>query len=120
MKTQLDGEDCKELLQLLINQTISDYIHFFCPKDRKQRKALYTAEAFLFDDDYYVDWGEGIEYNLNDMLMLVNEKDRQPINITLMREAIKAQAYQHNFVDDKIKKNSQLRLDFLGVLDDNT
>lgn len=114
MKEELNGDDCRELLFLLINQAVSDYIHLFATKNRKERRALYTAEGFLFDDTYTISWG-GLEHNLKDVLDMLSEEDSDPINVNLMRERIKAMAYEHNFVDDKIKKNSQLRLDFLGI-----
>ena len=114
MKEELNGDDCKELLFLLINQAVSDYVHLFATKNRKERRALYTAEGFLFDDKYTISWG-GLNHNLNDLLSLIGEEDSRPIDIDLMRDQIKSMAYEHNFVNDKLKKNSQLRLDFNGV-----
>jgi hypothetical protein len=114
MKEELNGDDCKELLFLLVNQAISDYVHLFATKNRKERKALYTAEGFLFDDKYTINWG-GLDHNLSDLLSLLSEEDSDPIDIGLMRDQIKLMAYEHNFVNDKLKKNSQLRLDFQGV-----
>lgn len=111
--TNLNDHDCKEVIHLMVKQAVSDYVHFFFPKNRKQRKALYTAEGFLFDDDYLVQWGDS-ELNLEDLLFLLAENN-DPININLLREQIRRTAYEHNFEEKKIKKNAQLTLDFRGI-----
>ena len=119
MKTELDQDDIKELIFLMIRQAQSDYIHYFFPKNDKQKKALGTAEGFLFEDDYYIDFG-GRECTLKDLLQVINEYDREPMNIELMRTEVKRKAYEHNITKQNIKHNAQITLDLLGVIRDNT
>ena len=118
MKTELDYDDIKELIFLMIRQAQSDYIHYFFPKNGKQKKALGTAEGFLFDDNYSIDFG-GQERTLKDLLDIINEHDREPMNIDLMRTEVNKKAYQHNMLGLNEKKDAQITLDLLGVIRDN-
>ena len=115
----LNFEECKELMGMTIDQAVTDYVLFFYPKTQKQRKALSSAEGFLFDDTYKLNWG-GKEYSLEDMLLVVNDEDkRKPIDVGSLRKAVKKKAYSYNIEQDKIKKSAQITLDFMGVVRDN-
>lgn len=115
----LNFEECKELMGMTIDQAVTDYVLFFYPKTQKQRKALSSAEGFLFDDTYRLNWG-GKEYSLEDMLLVVNDEDkRKPIDVGSLRKAVKTKAYSYNIEQDKIKKSAQITLDFMGVVRDN-
>lgn len=92
-KTELDIDDCRELICLFIRQACSDYINFTFPRNKMERDALYTAESFLFDDDYYIQWGDK-KYNLSDMFDLAAESNETPINVHAFREKIKKKVRQ--------------------------
>lgn len=112
---ELDIEDCKYIMYKVIKQATEDYVYFYFPANRKQEREFLSAEAFLFNDDHYIDWG-GKEYNLNDFLVILNDsKCREPINVNLLREQIRRQAYERNFEEKKVKKNAQYTLDFNGL-----
>lgn len=115
----LNFEECKELMGMTIDQAVTDYVLFFYPKTQKQRKALSSAEGFLFDDTYKLNWG-GKEYSLEDMLLVLNDEDkRKPINVGSLRKAVKKKTYNYNIEQKKIKKSAQITLDFMGVLREN-
>jgi len=118
LKSELDYDDIKELIFLMIRQAQSDYIHYFFPKNSKQKKALGTAEGFLFNDDYRIDFG-GRDCTLKDLLDIINEDDREPMNVDLMRTEVKRKAYEHNLLGSNEKKDAQITLDLLGVIRDN-
>jgi len=115
----LNFEECKELMGITIDQAVTDYVLFFYPKTQKQRKALSSAEGFLFDDTYKLNWG-GKEYSLEDMLLVVNDEDkRKPIDVGSLRKTVKKKAYNYNIEQNKIKKSAQITLDFMGVVREN-
>ena len=115
----LNFEECKELMIMTIDQAVSDFVLFFYPKTQKQRKALSSAEGFLFDDTYRLNWG-GKEYSLEDMLLVVNDDGkRRPIEVEALRKAVKQKAYNHNIEQNKIKKSAQITLDFMGIVREN-
>jgi hypothetical protein len=53
-----DDEECKFLLLKVIEQAVRDFISFADSTEPELVEICLEARSFLFDDDYYIDWGE--------------------------------------------------------------
>jgi hypothetical protein len=51
-------EEARFLIIKVLDQAIKDYILFQNPTNSSEQESLESAVAFLFDDDYLIDWGE--------------------------------------------------------------
>lgn len=58
-----DEQECRIIILQVILQAVKDYEYFRNKTDPEDLEIFYTAEGFIFDDNYVVDWG-GIDMNL--------------------------------------------------------
>jgi len=67
----LTEDDGKLLLFKIVEQASRDYANFFDAKGGKDRENFLSAEAFLFDDDYLIDFGEEV-FSLEEILHILD------------------------------------------------
>lgn len=53
-----DIEECKFLLLKIIEQAVRDYVSFADSTEPELIEICQEARDFIFQDDYYIDWGE--------------------------------------------------------------
>jgi len=64
-------QECHYLILQVINQAIKDYEHYK-GKPRDEDKAIFhSANAFLFDDEYFFHWGDQ-EINLDYLCSIIS------------------------------------------------
>lgn len=57
-RTEPKLDECKTLLLHVIKQAVDDY-RAFKDKTREDHQEIWvTASGFIFDDNYYIDWGD--------------------------------------------------------------
>lgn len=54
---QPDPEESRILIYKLLEQAIRDYVQLYKSEFSHEKYAWITAKAFLFDDDYLLEWG---------------------------------------------------------------
>lgn len=64
-------EEIKFIFLKVVEQTIRDYINFAGAKTPSERFCFETANGFLFDDAYTIDWG-GSDLSLNQILAILD------------------------------------------------
>lgn len=70
-RTEPKLDECKALLLHVIKQAVDDY-QSFQNKTRDDHKEIWTtASGFIFDNEYYIQWGEQ-EINLEFICELIN------------------------------------------------
>jgi hypothetical protein len=74
-------DECRILILKMIEQAIRDYLSLRGSSAPIEQVYYHTACEFLFNDDYYIDYG-GVDRNLEDLLDILD------INITWFRERI--------------------------------
>jgi hypothetical protein len=64
-------DESKALLLHVIKQAVDDY-QIFKNKTREDHKEIWeSARRFIFDDDYYIDWGD-VQLNLEQICELIH------------------------------------------------
>lgn len=66
-----DLQECKLIFLHLINQAVKDYEHFRNKTGEEDRFNFETAEGFLFDPAYTIQWGD-LEVSLEDFCMVLD------------------------------------------------
>ena len=74
-------DECRYLILKMIEQAVRDYISLGNSSAPIERYYYETACEFLFDDDYYIDYG-GVDRNLRDLLDILD------INVDWFRERV--------------------------------
>lgn len=74
-------DECRLLILKIIEQSIRDYLSLGQSSIPIEQYYYETACGFLFDDDYYIDYG-GIDRNLTDLLDILD------IDIQWLREKV--------------------------------
>ena len=64
-------EECRFLILKVIEQAVRDFVSFADSKEPELIEVCKEARSFLFDDDYYINWGDR-EFCLSEMLDLVD------------------------------------------------
>lgn len=57
-RTAPDIQECRLIILHTINQAVKDYENFREKTKPEDREIFETADGFLFDDNYLVDWGD--------------------------------------------------------------
>lgn len=84
-------DECNHLFLHLIRQSIEDFKQLKNKTKEEYREAFLTASGFMFDDDYYIDWGEkqinleGICTHLNLDISWVRDKVMQQVKVKLQQ-----------------------------------
>jgi len=81
-KTKPKIDECKHIISKMLEQTIRDYLSLEFASAPIEKYYYDTAEAFLFEDEYRVDWG-GDHKSLQDFLDIIN------IDVDWFRERVK-------------------------------
>lgn len=95
-RTDPQLDECKSLLLHVVKQAVDDY-QSFKNKTREDHQEIWmTASGFIFDDDYYINWGEQ-QINLDqicDVLGLevnwVRNKISQQLEVKLKNDGLVA------------------------------
>ena len=74
-------DECRLIILKLIEQTIRDYLSLEHATTTSEKWYFNTAECFLFEDEYRIDWG-GEDRSLRDFLDLLD------IDIVWFREKV--------------------------------
>ena len=74
-------DECRILILKIIDQAIRDYLNLEHSNSPSERRYYEEACEFLFDADYYIDYG-GVDKNLQDLLDILD------IDIEWMRERV--------------------------------
>jgi hypothetical protein len=93
-RTEPKLDECKTLLLHVIKQAVDDY-QSFKDKTREDHKEIWlTASGFIFNDDYYIHWGDK-EINLEqicDLLSLevnwVRSRISQQLEVKLKNDGV--------------------------------
>ena len=75
-------DETRDLLIKVIEQAIRDYIRLHDTKNYVEAEDLFTAEEFLFNDDYFIDFGDE-ELNCEQILAMLS------IEIKWLRDKIR-------------------------------
>ena len=62
-----DRDDCRILLYKIIEQAVRDYVNLYRFIDNKSIENWESAVSFLFEEEYYIDWGD-YPINLKEIL----------------------------------------------------
>jgi hypothetical protein len=84
-----DEEQCRFLILKVLEQAMRDYVSFYDSIIHKEIAFWESAEAFLFDDEYYILWGN-LELTIEELLDLVN------LDIIWVREQAKKKLKERN------------------------
>lgn len=89
-------DDAITLLRVILQQAVNDYVKLSCKKLTKEEDKFnfQTAAGFLFDDDYYINYG-GMDMSCSDIVFYLTGSEP---NMSMFREGIERQ------VDDRKKK----------------
>ena len=63
-------EESRLVLLKIVEQAIRDFVNLSNSKSPGEEWAYKTAEAFLFEEEYRIDYG-GVEYSLNEILAIL-------------------------------------------------
>jgi hypothetical protein len=53
-----DPEECKFLLLKVVEQSVRDFVSLADSIEPELRETCKEARDFIFDDEYYIDWGD--------------------------------------------------------------
>lgn len=67
----VNQDETRILFLRLIERSILDYVNLAKSQAPIEQQYFQTAEGFLFDEDYYIWWGD-YQLNLEDMLAYLN------------------------------------------------
>jgi hypothetical protein len=67
----LNPEECRYIILKVLDQAIRDYCSLHSSELPNEKFAFATANAFLFDDEYRIGWGEK-EFSTEEFLMFVD------------------------------------------------
>lgn len=95
-RTTPELDECRNILLQVIKQAMDD-IQAFKDKTKPEQVEIYqTAYLFLFDDDYFIKWGD-IELNLEQICEIINldidwirQKLSQQIEVELKKDGVVA------------------------------
>lgn len=57
-RTEPKLDECKSLLLHVVKQAVDDYQSYKDKTRDDHREIWVTASGFIFDDDYYINWGD--------------------------------------------------------------
>lgn len=63
-------QECKFIILQMIYQAIKDYEHFRYKTKQEEQLIFQTAQHFLFDDEYNINWGDH-EVNLEALCSII-------------------------------------------------
>lgn len=66
-----NDEECRFVIFKTIYQAIADYMNLTDSKSEEDQFSYETAKDFLFDDDYWVQWGD-IEIKSTDLMAIAD------------------------------------------------
>lgn len=78
----LEEDDARFIILKVLDQSIRDYITLYNAVSQKEKEDWETANLFLFENDYTIDWGEW-EITPTELLDLVD------VNIEWVRDQTK-------------------------------
>ena len=84
-----DIEECRVLILKVVEQAIRDYITLADQIPKGKRELWETARDFIFDDDYFIFWGDK-ELNLEELLQNVD------LEIEYLRRSATQQFKEYN------------------------
>jgi hypothetical protein len=85
---ELSVQDCKIIILKILEQAVKDYIAFDQSTEEQERIAYQTAQAFLFDPSYTLDWGSPEPITSTHLLELID------IDIDWVREQTRKKFFE--------------------------
>lgn len=100
LKSLPEIDECRYILLRLVEQSVRDYLSLEGAAAPVERWYFATAECFLFEDEYRIDWG-GVDKSLSDILDILD------IDIDWFRDKVK-----------KLKRKKVKETEIARLLDD--
>lgn len=66
-----DRDQCRFLILKILEQAMRDYVSLYASEVPSEQQSWASAEAFLFEDEYYLMWGD-LELSATEFLDLVD------------------------------------------------
>ena len=90
-------EDMRILLEKIFLQAVNDFKFYYSKEKRNtecEKQTYKTAKGFLFDDDYYIDFGP-IQLQARDIIEEIRNTDVDDKRMEKIRKRIKYQAKKY-------------------------
>jgi len=95
------SNECNAFILYFLQKTIEDYLLLYKAKTKPSQKYYTSAAELLFNDNYYIDWGENNPVNLKQILEMID------LDIGWIRKRVNKLREER---DELLKKNKVRKL----------